>query len=227
MFLLVFTVKNATTANVGMQTLQPFQPFTGIGPGPPTQLYGWGGWSCCVPPTPPPGIRGPDVDSGCSLRWVSVFSRAESMCGLQQRSLFLPPGTAPAQSEGRGSSTPSVCIDLSANHTHDLLLNFRVLSIDVGVPDLAVFVPVRIGGEGGESYETVSFQGRGDFSSFPSSPLLGIWAPEPSHGGRESGPSSHVVKEAELLLTQRKSECRRGQRQDKPRCCHASGDPLM
>lgn len=51
-------------------------------------------------------------------------------------------GAALARAEGRGCSTPSVCIDLSANHTHDLLLDLGVLSIDVGISDLAVFVPV-------------------------------------------------------------------------------------
>lgn len=41
----------------------------------------------------------------------------------------------------------SVCVHLSPDHTHYLLLDFGVLSIDIGVSHLAVFVPGR--GEGG------------------------------------------------------------------------------
>lgn len=37
----------------------------------------------------------------------------------------------------------SVCVHLSPNHTHDLLLDFGVLSIDIGISHLAVFVPGR------------------------------------------------------------------------------------
>lgn len=42
----------------------------------------------------------------------------------------------------------SVCVHLSPDHTHDLLLDFGVLSIDIGVSHLAIFIPGR--GEGGE-----------------------------------------------------------------------------
>lgn len=40
----------------------------------------------------------------------------------------------------------SVCVHLSPDHTHDLLLDFGVLSIDIGVSHLAVFVPGGVEG---------------------------------------------------------------------------------
>jgi len=39
----------------------------------------------------------------------------------------------------------SVRVHLSPDHPHDLLLDFGVLSIDIGVAHLAVFVPARVG----------------------------------------------------------------------------------
>lgn len=65
---------------------------------------------------------------------------------------------------------PSVCVDLSANHTHDLLLDFRVLSIDVGISDLAVLVPVA-----GDKKEGFSMPGHATGDKLPSAEHLDLW----------------------------------------------------
>lgn len=66
---------------------------------------------------------------------------------LETRSSF--PGLAWGlrSAPGGGPHRRSVCVHLSPDHTHDLLLDFGVLSVDIGISHLAVFVPGR--GEGG------------------------------------------------------------------------------
>lgn len=50
---------------------------------------------------------------------------------LHQRDVWVP---APL------GGAPLAGVDLGPNHTHDLLLHFRLLGVDVGISDLAIFI---------------------------------------------------------------------------------------
>lgn len=60
----------------------------------------------------------------------------------------LPGGSRSARGVLGSHCHHSVCVHLSPDHTHNLLLDFGVLSIDIGISHLAIFVPGR--GERGE-----------------------------------------------------------------------------
>lgn len=44
---------------------------------------------------------------------------------------------------GTRAGAPSVCVNLSSDHTHDFLLYLGVLSINVGTPNLTILISAK------------------------------------------------------------------------------------
>lgn len=121
------------------------------------------------------------------LPWLCPARGAQNLLGPCPA---LPGGSLGARGVPGFHCHHSVCVHLSPDHTHDLLLDFGVLSIDIGISHLAIFIPGR--GEVGEGGS--------------------VGVPQVQQGGHAG-------------LTQRRSVCRRGPRQGRPRCCRVSAGP--
>ena len=72
---------------------------------------------------------------------------------------------------GTRAGAPSVCVNLSSDHTHDFLLYLGVLSINVGIAHLTILISAK-------DNANVSIRGRPIPECQPVDLHLGVW---PSH----------------------------------------------
>lgn len=150
-FLLQFLVidKNAVAANAGRggppATPDPrllLHAATGSGTG------GRGQGGDKGPLNPPGAHRVPDAHVQVEPRALPRPCPARGAQNPLGPCPALPGGSLGARGVPGTLGHHSVCVHLSPDHTHDLLLDFGVLSIDIGISHLAIFVPAR--GEGGQ-----------------------------------------------------------------------------
>lgn len=91
-----------------------------------------------------------------SSSWVNLYNEVASSIlflplsnglSIPQGSLILSPSKradgSRGQQGGMRAGAPSVCVNLSSDHTHDFLLYLGVLSINVGIAHLTIFISAK------------------------------------------------------------------------------------